>query len=330
MGRLFAEVMGLPKVGIDEEFFALGGDSLRAMRLIGLVRARFQVNCSIRTLFDNPTVEALANSIDHVTHEGNPLEGLIAIRAAGSRPPLFCIHPGGGLSWVYARLMRYLPADQPIFALQARGFKDGDSLASSIESMAEDYLAAMRRVRPEGPYHLLGWSFGGLTAYAIACRLQGQGAAPGIVALLDAYPVRAADQAMPVHDDELLADQVAMLGAAPRRRDAGSLREALLADRGALSTLSAGDIDALVEITRNNVRMATGWEPPRLNSDAHLFIADAGTLPPFDWADRVGGTLHRHLIPCRHGDMLQPGPLASICHTLNGLLTQANQQEILS
>ncbi|MGY4310271.1 amino acid adenylation domain-containing protein/non-ribosomal peptide synthase protein (TIGR01720 family) [Bradyrhizobium sp. USDA 4369] len=330
MGRLFAEVLGLPEVGVDEEFFALGGDSLRAMRLIGLVRTRFQVNCSIRTLFDNPTVEALANSIDHVTPEGNPLEGLIAIRAAGTRPPLFCIHPGGGLSWVYARLMRYLPTDQPIFALQARGFKDDDSLASSIESMADDYLAAMRRVRPEGPYHLLGWSFGGLAAYAIASRLQRQGAAPGVVALLDAYPVRASDQAMPLHDDELLADQVAMMGAAPQRKDTGSLRQALLADRGALSTLSARDIDTLVEITRNNVRMATGWEPPRLNGDAHLFIADAGALPPFDWTDRVGGTLHRHLIPCRHGDMLQPGPLASICHILNGALTQANQQETLS
>ncbi|MGJ4999561.1 amino acid adenylation domain-containing protein [Bradyrhizobium sp. HKCCYLS3077] len=330
MGRLFAEVLGLPEVGVDEEFFALGGDSLRAMRLIGLVRARFQVNCSIRTLFDNPTVEALANSIDHVAPEGNPLEGLIAIRAAGTRPPLFCIHPGGGLSWVYARLMRYLPADQPIFALQARGFKDGDTLASSIEAMAEDYLAAMRRVRPKGPYHLLGWSFGGLTAYAIACRLQEQGEAPGIVTLLDAYPVRAADQAMPVHDDELLADQVAMLGAVPRWKEARSLRQALLADRGALATLSARDIDALVEITRNNVRLATGWEPPRLEGDAHLFIADAGALPPFDWRDRVDGTLHRHLIPCRHGDMLQPGPLASICHTLNGLLTQAHKQEILS
>ncbi|HTO67434.1 MAG TPA: amino acid adenylation domain-containing protein [Bradyrhizobium sp.] len=329
--KLFAEVLGLPEVGVDDEFFALGGDSLLAMRLIGLVKARFLVNCSIRRLFDNPTVEALANSLDHVTAERDPLEGLIALRAGGTRPPLFCVHPGGGLSWVYARMMRYLPADQPIYALQARGFKDGDTLPSSIEAMADDYLATMRRVRPEGPYHLLGWSFGGLTAYAIASRLEGEGARPGVVALLDAYPVRASDQAMPLRDDELLADQIAMMGAAvTRRKSGGSLREALLTDRGVLSTLSARDIDTLVEITRNNVRMATGWQPPRLKSDAHLFVADGGSLPPFDWTDRVQGTLHRHLVPGRHGDMLQPGPLARICDVLSNALTQASQQETLS
>lgn len=211
------------------------------------------------------------------------------------RPPLFCVHPGGELSWVYARMMRYLPADQPIYALQARGFKDDDTLPSTLESMADDYLCAMREVQPQGPYHLLGWSFGGLAAYAIASRLEDEGRKPGVVALLDAYPVRASDQSMPLGEDELLADQIAMMGAAvTRRKDArsGSLREALLADRGALATLRERDIDALVEITRNNVHMATGWKPPHLKSDAHLFVADAGSAPPFDWTDRVGGTLH--------------------------------------
>ncbi|MDR3463433.1 MAG: amino acid adenylation domain-containing protein [Beijerinckiaceae bacterium] len=325
---LFREVLNLPSVGVADEFFALGGDSLLAMRLIGLLRARSNIICSIRTLFDNPTVESLATASGQADVVADPLERLIALRATGTRPRLFCIHPGGGLSWVYARLMRHLPADQPIHALQARGFASGDDLPDTIESMAADYLAAMRSVQPNGPYHLLGWSFGGLVAYAIAARLEQEGEMPGVVALLDAYPVRGAGQSMPLDDDELLDDQLQMIGAiVPPRREA-PLRDTLLADRGVLSSLRPRDIDALVRITRNNVKMATGWDPPRLRGDLDLFIANAGLAPPFDWTTRVDGIVHRHLIACRHGDMMKPVPLTTICGGLEKALRHKNAERM--
>ena len=118
---LFAEVLGLARVGIDDDFFALGGHSLLAMRLIGRIRATLDVELAIRSLFEAPTVAALAKRLGESRPYGSSLEVLLPLRSSGNLAPLFCIHPGGGLSWSYSGLMRHLPPDRPIYGLQARG-----------------------------------------------------------------------------------------------------------------------------------------------------------------------------------------------------------------
>src|SRR5262249_30176862 len=129
--------------------------------------------------------------------------------------PLFCVHPGGGLSWSYSALMRYLPAERPIYGLQARGIMQPQMAPASLEDMAADYLQAIRQVQPAGPYNLLGWSFGGLAAHAIATRLQEQGESVALLALLDSYPNKVNGHALnggDLDDEKLLADQLKALG----------------------------------------------------------------------------------------------------------------------
>src|SRR5262249_6390099 len=97
---LFAQVLGVSRVGIDDDFFALGGHSLLATRLISRVRASLDVEVSIRTLFEAPSVAALAQRLEQDHPKRSDLDVLLLIRSTGRLRPLFCIHPIAGLSWL--------------------------------------------------------------------------------------------------------------------------------------------------------------------------------------------------------------------------------------
>jgi hypothetical protein len=167
---LFAEVLGLERVGIDENFFEMGGHSLLAMRLISRIGSSLDVEIGIRGLFEAPTVETLARRLVPGRPARSDFEVLLPIRPTGKLPPLFCIHDAGGFSWPYSKLIKHVP-DRPIYGLQARSLTNRQLRPSSIDEMATDYLNLIRKIQPAGPYHLLGWSFGGLVAHTIATRL---------------------------------------------------------------------------------------------------------------------------------------------------------------
>lgn len=196
---LFGEVLGVDGVTIDDDFFLLGGHSLLASKLASQARAALATELSMRDLFEAPTVARLVARLDAAgpapAQPQQSLDILLPLRGEGQRPPLFCVHPGGGLGWSYTGLLRHLAPDQPVYALQARGLTEPDVLPASVEEMAADYLGQIRTVQPTGPYHLLGWSFGGLIAHAMATRLQEQGEEVATLAVVDAYPDNA--QALP-------------------------------------------------------------------------------------------------------------------------------------
>ncbi len=184
---LFAEVLGVERIGIDDNFFELGGHSLLAIRLISRIRLSMDADISIRSLFEAPTVEALTKRLTRGRPALSDFEVLLPIRPAGSKLPLFCIHDAGGFSWPYSKLIRHIPPEHPIYGLQARNLTQRARRPRSIDEMAEDYLSFIRRIQPHGPYNLLGWSFGGLVAHAIATQLQSMGEEVALLALLDSY-----------------------------------------------------------------------------------------------------------------------------------------------
>jgi nonribosomal peptide synthetase DhbF len=314
---LFAEVLELERIGIDEDFFALGGHSLLAARLISRIRSTLGVEVAIRTLFEAPSVETLCESLNAKRPAQSLLDVMLPLRAAGNLPPLFCIHPGGGLSLSYSGLMRHLPPDRPIYGLQARGIEQPEMAPATLEDMAADYLQSIQQIQPRGPYNLLGWSFGGLVAHAIASRIQAQGERVALLALLDSYPaeVSGQSQSLDVDDETILADQLKALGyyQGDEPLQVASALDLLRKGGDMLSNFEEHQITAIIQVLKHNVKLASVFVPQRFDGDALLFAATHGETPrPNSWEPYISGKVVVREVDCEHAHMMRPGPLTKI------------------
>ncbi|MGW6789411.1 amino acid adenylation domain-containing protein [Streptomyces chartreusis] len=255
---------------------------------------------------------------------GSELGVLLPLRPEGTRKPLFCLHPSMGLSWSYAALVPYLPADLPVYGVQARGLAGTEELPHSIEEMAADYADEIRTVQPEGPYHLLGWSFGGMIAQAIACRLEELGEEVALLALLDAYPSSA-------------GKSISRDRGVSREEQASTLMEQEIeVSAGVDARGNLGDrvLSRMQEVLGNMARFAPGHTPRRFGGDVLLFIAAHDRpeeLPAAEaragWDDFTGGTVESHEIPVDHYRMLHPGNLPPVGRVLTEKLTAPRQTE---
>ncbi|MGH3614200.1 MAG: alpha/beta fold hydrolase, partial [Pseudonocardia sp.] len=325
--RLFAEVLGLPRVGVDDSFFDLGGHSLLAIRLSSKIRSTLGTELSVRSLFEAPTVASLSRLINSGTRS-NPYDMLLTLRAGGNRPPLFCLPPAGGLSWCYAGLLGHLGSDCPVYALQARSLDNQGALPAGFEEVVADYVARIRSVQPAGPYHLLGWSLGGTVAHAVASRLQDHGEPVALLAMLDSAPTDPHRPLgpLPDHDDvmALLVDVMADRptdGDAPRDmpeligilRDGGSIR-------GLLGELDERHVRALLETYYHDVALRPSSAISCFHGDLLYFQATedrpADAPGAESWRSLVSGSIETHKIAAAHTEMTQPAPLAEIGRVL--------------
>lgn len=183
---LWQELLGVNPVESTDDFFALGGHSLIAIRLFSRVEKIFGKRLPLSTLFTAPTVAQLAGLL--IRSDFTPSwTSLVRIRSEGDRPPFFCIHSEGGNILEYYKLAHALPPDQPFYGLQARGLEGEQIVSSSVEDMARDYITEIRRVQPRGPYYIGGYCLGGLIAYEMARQLEAAGEKIGFLGLVSTY-----------------------------------------------------------------------------------------------------------------------------------------------
>ena len=182
IARIWADLLATEPVGVTDDFFDLGGHSLLAVRLMARIEEQFGQRLPLAALFQGATVEQLAHLI-----QARPQAAaeLMPIQPGGDRPPFFCVHPAGGGVLRYAGLARQLGAEQPFYALQARGVEGDHAPHTRIEDMAAHYITAIRTIQPAGPYLLGGWSLGGIVAFEMARMLRAQGYQIVLLALLD-------------------------------------------------------------------------------------------------------------------------------------------------
>ena len=232
IAAIWCDLLGVDRVGPYDDFFALGGHSLLLPQLLHRLRATFQVEIPLRLLFERSTLEDMALTVEELLIEEMEKEMLtgdagqpaptclveitpVVPAGAGARPPFFCVHPVAGDVLGFFPLARWLGPDQPFFGFQAPGLEDERAPLTSIEAMAAEYLAEVRRVQPAGPYTLGGWSLGGLVAFEMAQRLRKEGEEVSLLAIIDTAPgIPEGAPADPAHEDE--ADPSQQLMAAVR------------------------------------------------------------------------------------------------------------------
>jgi non-ribosomal peptide synthetase component F/thioesterase domain-containing protein/nucleoside-diphosphate-sugar epimerase/acyl carrier protein len=200
VAHIWQEVLGVSSVSVHDGFFALGGSSISALRLVALLHREFGRQIPLSSMTTETTVEQLAAFLQSAEppHTVTQRSTLVPLRPGNSEPPLFLVHPAGGSVMFYMRLAHHLGGRPPILGFQSPGLDGRDSPLTTVERMAERYVADLRAARPRGPYALGGQSLGGLIAFEMARKLRAEGEAVPLVALLD---TPAATRAMPFDAD---------------------------------------------------------------------------------------------------------------------------------
>ncbi|GLZ32193.1 hypothetical protein Lesp02_43810 [Lentzea sp. NBRC 105346] len=332
LAGLFAEVLDLPRVGVDDNFFDLGGHSLLATKLINEIRSAFGVTLTIRTVFEAPTVATLVGRLDSDARASDALDVLLPLRPHGDRPAVFCVHPAGGLSWCYAGLIKHLQGEHPIYGLQARGLDTDEQLPGSFADMADDYLRLMREVQPTGPYHLVGYSSGGILAHTMAARLEAAGEQVGLVAILDTYPGQTLAE---LGEQEVLADLLSWVGFERRHLGPKPLTHQKVTDTlrklgSSLASLEQRHIEAIGRIYANNRNLVHESVPAFYHGDVVVVVATLDKIDisptPETWRPYVGGRITTRRIDRKHTDLMKPGPLAQVGRILAEELREVDER----
>ncbi|EYF08907.1 type I polyketide synthase [Chondromyces apiculatus] len=319
VAAIFQDVLGMD-AGVNDDFFALGGDSLMAVQLLARLRKAFNVPLTQHALLQAPTIAALARFFAGESSAPEqvalPPEILELQRGAPGRPPLLLIHPAGGHTYFYRELVQALGADQPVAGVRAVGLEEGEAPFDRMEPLIDHYTAAIRAFQPVGPYHLGGSSFGGAVAFGIASALRAAGQEVALLAVIDcALPGRLPEER--IEDDEALslayllrvgtgvdisADTLRALDGNARlrrflelgRRTAGLPQDADLPDLRRLLDVFQASVRALRRYTPApypgkilflRARERDAWNPPH---------------PEIGWSEMAAGGVEVHTVPGNH------------------------------
>lgn len=336
-GLFAAELkLGSP-VMAEDDFFALGGDSLSAVALLLRVRAAFGRDPGLGALFAQPTVEGFARLVEaEAPAEDLGLAPLITlVEGAPDLPPLFVIHPAGGISWCYGRLARTLSPRRTVYGLQAPALAPGVESPENLEALAAEYVARIRALRRQGPYHLLGWSVGGILAQAMAVRLAETSAEVGVVALLDSYPCDVWRGEPDPGEDGALRALLAIAGHDPDRLPALALNRPsvlafLRASDSPLGQLPDAALDGVVRVVAGNNRLVRGhfhrrYHGPILHFRAALDHAGRD-LSPAQW-EPYAASVEVIEVPSLHAHLTGPAAVQAIAPALAKALEMATANE---
>ncbi|WAC56477.1 amino acid adenylation domain-containing protein [Gordonia sp. SL306] len=346
IAAVFTDVLALDEnsVGADDGFFDLGGNSLMATTVAARLGDLLGCEVPVQTLFAAPTVAELAAVTESAGRragadpDGAPsitgigFDPLLTLRRAPAtaeptQPPLFVIHPAIGLSWSFASLLPHVASDRAVYGLQ-NPMLTGGPAAQTISELAADYVARIRTVAPHGPYHLVGWSLGGLIAHEVAIALQAAGDEVAQLVLLDSFVL--ADRP-DLTTEPSVAELLAEFGIAAaddgREPSVTEAWQAVRAAGGPLAGLSEADFEAVHRTFRHATPLAAHWRPGTFRGDM-TFVTAAGDPPPGrpavdDWRDHVSGEIAETVVHCTHARMLLPENVTGFAAAIEGTAAPA-------
>jgi amino acid adenylation domain-containing protein len=308
LAGIYAEVLGLERVGVEDSFFDLGGDSLLAMRVIAAINTGLDAHLAVRTLFHAPSVRSLSQQLGRDASEAEVVP--VEVLKEGTGVPLFCIHPGGGMSWAYHALGNYL--DCPLIGIQ-RILQDEEAEPVSIRDMARNYADRIQGVYPTGPYNLLGHSFGGVVAHELAIELQRRGCVIARLILLDAQPSDDSSVTPALVENQVLEEVLRFYHVDIPEQDEPltyEQTEELVRERGAVEFPRYKQyLDSIVQSLNSSLTLHRAHEPGVFDGDIIIFSAardenDRSSSPLQSWRPYVTGDITEYSVDCAHKDML--------------------------
>lgn len=311
VAAIWRRVLARDDIGRDDDFFDLGGDSLSTLALMFGIEEALGRELPVTMIYEAPTIAALAAAID--AHAAPCFSPLVKIKD-GEGAPLFIVHGVGGNVMELFAVGRRL--EGPVYAIQARGLDGKEAPNRSIAAMADDYLAAIRTAFPQGPYHLAGYSSGGLTALEIARRLWAQGETPASLTLIDTQ-THASQWPLSVRAEQFV-----------RRLRHHTMRGALAARLGfkPAAVSAAGPLNfppALQAVYDATLSAIAQYHPARYDGPVHLILAqDADPLmasPARIWQGRCAA-LTCHTVPGDHRSMVQGGNAAGLAEVVTRIV----------
>nr|WP_246372157.1 non-ribosomal peptide synthetase [Gordonia humi] len=318
----FAAVLGTERIGRDDNFFDIGGDSLLATTLATRLRGTGH-RLTVPDVFAAPTPAELAAVLSDETagdRSSSPaLAPLLTLRRGApdtANAPLFVIHPAIGLAWSFTTLLPHVDDGRAVYGLQNPALS-GAVPAESIDEIAADYVRRIREVAPHGPYRLLGWSLGGLIAHEVGVALQRAGEQVEQLVLLDSY-VLADHTDLPRESMRDLLGEFGIDAAdTPADPEPATLAAAVRTAGGPLAELTDGDLDAVRSTFESAGSLARSWRPRVFDGDAVFVSATRGGADVDargDWIDRITGTVADVQVDCTHARMLLPENVTQYGH----------------
>ncbi|QMU21092.1 amino acid adenylation domain-containing protein [Gordonia rubripertincta] len=346
--RTFEHVLGVQRVGVDDDFYELGGNSLRSVQVVNDLKSELHMDIPVRWMLSASSPADLARRIEDWMGNGEGADAsmefdalpplgfdvLLPIRPGGEKPPLFCVHPASGLSWAYHTLGRHLASGRPVYGLQAPqigGEKDGPT---TVSGLARRYFDEIRAVQPHGPYHLLGWSLGGTIAHAVAAELRAAGEEVALLAMLDTEADAVdTDAIQTITAGELISNLGPVLGIDFVSADATAEEAAeQIAERlGTGLGIDADSIENLTETYNLLLRALGDWQPPVVDVDLQYFTAvrdrRADAVGHDGWAPYVRGDISNVDVEVHHLGMTENEAIIRIAGILDEYMTRTNGHE---
>ncbi|RLQ88556.1 non-ribosomal peptide synthetase [Notoacmeibacter ruber] len=322
IAAIFAELLGREVIYAEDDFFAVGGHSLLAMRLAARIRRDLKRRISVGQIMLKPTVEKLAEDLVAGELVGRMAESgfdpVIRLRD-GDGPPLICIYPASGVSWQYSVLSRYLRAGMPIVGLQSPRPNGPIAMSHTIDEACDRQLEILREVRPHGPYYLLGYSLGGTIAHGLAVRLRKLGETVRFLGLLDTYPAEEHDWSDP-------EGAQANLGA--EREQEQFINEAMADVMDDDFRREKEEMFGhIFENYNDAVTLLSSATTPDYEGRLTLFAAGKSVPPGIDpdrcWLGRVGDLSVHRLPHCSHEDIMSPASLEILGPLIDTLIREA-------
>ena len=190
IASIWRAVFEIDDIGIDDDFFDLGGDSVKATRITEEINLSLGNAFKAGQLVEHPTIREVAAAIDGEGVEDGAVKlpsHILTVRKGGIHTPLFIVHGLAGFFFPNAEYMGAFRDDQPIYAFQVPGFDGQMEPLGTVEEIAEEYVKAVLAVDPDGPWHLAGMCSGCWITFEMARRLKERGKEPGRVILIDPY-----------------------------------------------------------------------------------------------------------------------------------------------